>query len=155
MASLGSLPSGIERKRNQQGAVIVFVAAMAKSLTDLITSFWSTLLVHPRRLRSALTSSTPVQNRALMQLLLSLSPGGTERLVIELCRRLAADVDSVVGCLDGTGDWAAEVEKLNIPVHLTLAQAWISSVALGPPRRGPQEPQRINVIHCHHYSPFV
>jgi glycosyltransferase involved in cell wall biosynthesis len=89
-----------------------------------------------------------------MQLVLSLSPGGTERLVIELCRRLAADVDTVVACLDEPGEWAAEVIRLNIPVislertpgfHPSL------SVRLGEVIKA----RRINVIHCHHYSPFV
>lgn len=89
-----------------------------------------------------------------MQLVLSLSPGGTERLVIELCRRLAAEVDTVVACLDEPGEWAAEVAKLSIPVvslerkpgfHPSL------SVRLGEVIKA----HRINVIHCHHYSPFV
>ena len=87
-------------------------------------------------------------------MVLSLSPGGTERLVIELCRRLAAEVDTVVACLDEPGEWAGEVTKLNIPVislerkpgfHPSL------SVRLGEVIKA----HRINVIHCHHYSPFV
>ena len=89
-----------------------------------------------------------------MQLVLSLSPGGTERLVIELCRRLANDVDTVVGCLDEPGEWAAEVTKLNIPVISMARQPGFHpslSVRLGEVLKA----QRINVIHCHHYSPFV
>ena len=89
-----------------------------------------------------------------MQLVLSLSPGGTERLVIELCRRLAADVDTVVCCLDEPGEWAAEVAKLNIPVISLERQPGFHpslSVRLGEVLKA----QRINVIHCHHYSPFV
>lgn len=89
-----------------------------------------------------------------MQLVLSLSPGGTERLVIELCRRLADDVDTVVGCLDEPGEWAAEVTRLNIPVISLSRQPGFHpslSVRLGEVLKA----QRINVIHCHHYSPFV
>ena len=89
-----------------------------------------------------------------MQLVLSLSPGGTERLVIELCRRLAKDVDTVVGCLDEPGEWATEVTKLNIPVISMARQPGFHpslSVRLGEVLKA----QRINVIHCHHYSPFV
>jgi glycosyltransferase involved in cell wall biosynthesis len=89
-----------------------------------------------------------------MQLVLSLSPGGTERLVIELCRRLANDVDTVVGCLDEPGEWATEVTKLNIPVISMARQPGFHpslSVRLGEVLKA----QRINVIHCHHYSPFV
>jgi glycosyltransferase involved in cell wall biosynthesis len=89
-----------------------------------------------------------------MQLVLSLSPGGTERLVIELCRRLAMDVDTVVACLDEPGEWAGEVSRLNIPVFSLQRQPGFHpslSVRLGDLLRA----QRINVIHCHHYSPFV
>jgi glycosyltransferase involved in cell wall biosynthesis len=90
----------------------------------------------------------------VMQLVLSLSPGGTERLVIELCRRLAADVDTVVACLDEPGEWAAEVTRLNIPVIALDRKPGFHpalSVRLGEVIKA----QRINVIHCHHYSPFV
>ena len=89
-----------------------------------------------------------------MQLVLSLSPGGTERLVIELCRRLANDVDTVVCCLDEPGAWAAEVTKLNIPVISLARQPGFHpslSVRLGEALKA----HRIAVIHCHHYSPYV
>jgi glycosyltransferase involved in cell wall biosynthesis len=89
-----------------------------------------------------------------MQLVLSLSPGGTERLVIELCRRLANDVDTVVGCLDEPGEWAAEVARLNIPV-ISLARRPGFHPSLSVRLGDVLKAQRINVIHCHHYSPFV
>jgi hypothetical protein len=38
MASLGSFPAGIDMEKEPTGAVIVFVAAIAKSLTDVITT---------------------------------------------------------------------------------------------------------------------
>jgi glycosyltransferase involved in cell wall biosynthesis len=89
-----------------------------------------------------------------MQLVLSLSPGGTERLVIELCRRLSASVDASVCCLDGTGEWASELTGLGIPV-VALARepgfrpALAFRVAQLIDRHG------VDVLHCHHYSPFV
>ena len=89
-----------------------------------------------------------------MQLVLSLSPGGTERLVIELCRRLANDVDTVVCCLDEPGEWSVEVTKLNIPVISLARQPGFHpslSVRLGDALKA----HRIDVIHCHHYSPYV
>src|SRR5215213_9958348 len=90
----------------------------------------------------------------VMQLVLSLSPGGTERLVIELCRRLAADVDTVVACLDEPGEWAAEVTKLNIPV-ISLGRKPGFHPALSVRLGEVIKARLINVIHCHHYSPFV
>jgi glycosyltransferase involved in cell wall biosynthesis len=89
-----------------------------------------------------------------MQLVLSLSPGGTERLVLELCRRLSRDVDTVVCCLDEPGEWAAEVTKLNIPVISLARQPGFHpslSVRLGEALKA----HRIDVVHCHHYSPYV
>ena len=89
-----------------------------------------------------------------MQLVLSLSPGGTERLVIELCRRLANDVDTVVCCLDEPGEWSSEVSKLNIPVVSLARQPGFHpslSVRLGDALKA----HTIDVVHCHHYSPYV
>ena len=89
-----------------------------------------------------------------MQLVLTLSPGGTERLVLELCRRLANDVDTVVCCLDEPGEWAAEVTRLNIPVISLARQPGFHpslSVRLGEALTA----HRIEVVHCHHYSPYV
>jgi glycosyltransferase involved in cell wall biosynthesis len=89
-----------------------------------------------------------------MQLVLSLSPGGTERLVVELCRRLAGDVDTVVCCLDEPGAWAAEITNLNIPVISLSRQPGFHpslSVRLGEVLKK----HRIDLVHCHHYSPYV
>ena len=89
-----------------------------------------------------------------MQLVLSLAPGGTERLVIDLCRRLADRVDTVVCCLDEPGAWAAEVTALNIPVVSLSRQPGFHpslSVRLGEALKA----HDVDVIHCHHYSPYV
>lgn len=95
-----------------------------------------------------------MSRRRVMQLVLSLSPGGTERLVIEICRHLADRVESTVCCLDQPGAWAPEVEELGVPV-LSLGRApgfhpelaWRLSRILAE--------RRIDVVHCHHYSPYV
>ena len=90
----------------------------------------------------------------VMQLVLTLSPGGTERLVLELCRRLASEVETVVCCLDEPGEWAAEVTKLQIPVISLARQPGFHpslSVRLGEVLKA----HRIEVVHCHHYSPYV
>ncbi len=89
-----------------------------------------------------------------MQLVLSLSPGGTERLVIEICRHLATTVESVVCCLDAPGEWASEVTALNIPVlSLSRTPGFHPSIA----RQLAQliSEHNIDVVHCHHYSPYV
>jgi glycosyltransferase involved in cell wall biosynthesis len=89
-----------------------------------------------------------------MQVVLSLSPGGTERLVIEICRHLGTTVESVVCCLDQPGEWAAEVTKLNIPViALSRKPGFHPSLALRLARVISEHD--IDVVHCHHYSPYV
>src|SRR5215471_14344424 len=90
----------------------------------------------------------------VMQVVLSLEPGGTERLVIDIATRLQHLVDPIVCCLDRPGAWASELTSAGIPVialgrrpgfrpHLGYRIAQLASV------------HAIDVIHCHHYSPFV
>jgi len=89
-----------------------------------------------------------------MQLVLSLSPGGTERLVIEICRHLAGRIDSSVCCLDERGAWAAELAPLDIPVvSLSRQPGFHPGLALELARV--IKTRHIDVVHCHHYSPFV
>lgn len=90
----------------------------------------------------------------VMQLVLSLSPGGTERLVIEICRHLANRIDSSVCCLDEPGAWAAELAPLDIPVmSLSRQPGFHPGLALELARV--IKARQIDVVHCHHYSPFV
>jgi len=89
-----------------------------------------------------------------MQVVLSLTPGGTERLVVELSRRLHATHGMTVCCLDEPGAWADEVARVGIPV-VTIGR---------PPGFRPDMAKRIaevaaahriDLLHCHHYSPFI
>jgi glycosyltransferase involved in cell wall biosynthesis len=90
----------------------------------------------------------------IMQLVLSLSPGGTERLVIEICRRLGSSVDSTVCCLDKAGEWAPQLATTGIPVFaLDRKPGFNPSLAVRVARL--IERHEIDVLHCHHYSPFV
>ena len=89
-----------------------------------------------------------------MHVVLSLSPGGTERLVIELCRQLRNRVDSVVCCLDEKGDWAAELESTGVPVvALHRRPGFRPSLARAIGRLAADH--AIDVLHCHHYTPYV
>jgi len=89
-----------------------------------------------------------------MQLVLSLSPGGTERLVIEICRQLANRVQSIVVCLDEPGDWAAELEGLHVPViALGRQPGFQPALALQIARL--IKAHDVDVVHCHHYTPYV
>lgn len=89
-----------------------------------------------------------------MQLVLGLSPGGTERLVIEICRQLAGRVESFVCCLDERGAWAGELDSLGIPVVELRRQPGFQP-ALATRIAELIRVNRIDVVHCHHYSPYV
>lgn len=89
-----------------------------------------------------------------MQLVLTLSPGGTERLVIEICRQLNDRVDSTVVCLDEPGAWADELEASGIPVIALRRQPGFRPSLSRSIARLIQA-NRIDVVHCHHYSPYV
>jgi glycosyltransferase involved in cell wall biosynthesis len=90
----------------------------------------------------------------VLQVVLTLSAGGAERLAIEITKRLAAGARVAVCCLEEPGAWAAELEPYGVPVialrrspgfHPSLA-GQIADVAR---RVG------VRVLHCHQYSPFV
>jgi glycosyltransferase involved in cell wall biosynthesis len=85
---------------------------------------------------------------------LSLDPGGTERLVVELARRLQDRAAAMVCCLDNAGAWARELEPHGIEV-VALERGSGFRPMLG--RRVADLARRhdATVIHAHQYSPFV
>ena len=89
-----------------------------------------------------------------MYVVLSLSAGGTERLVIELAKRAAARFRVTVCCLEDKGKWAGELESVGIDVVALGRQPGFRPglarrIALEASRRG------VGILHCHHYTPFV
>src|SRR5262245_6119559 len=90
-----------------------------------------------------------------MHVVLSLSPGGTERLVIEIVRRLIPrSIGSLVCCLDDAGEWATELYQVGVPVvALNRAPGFRPGVARSIAKLA--RVHQVDVLHCHHYSPFV
>lgn len=91
----------------------------------------------------------------VMHVVLSLAPGGTERLVIEIVRRLQANsVESTICCLDEPGAWADEAAGLGVAVvALRRRPGFRPGLARAIARLAAQH--RVDVLHCHHYSSFV
>ena len=90
----------------------------------------------------------------MLQVVLQLDPGGTERLVIEIVRRLHAQMPMAVCCLDAAGAWADRVTTLGVPVHALGRRPGFHpslSFAIAAIARS----MRADVLHCHHYSPYV
>ncbi len=84
---------------------------------------------------------------------LGLSPGGTERLVIELSKRTRQSMRGVI-CLDSAGAWADELTNAGIPV-VALGRRPGFSPALGFEIARHAREFGASILHCHHYSPFV
>ena len=90
----------------------------------------------------------------ILQLVLSLNPGGTERLVLELTKRLHEEMPMAVCCLDSPGSWASELESCGIPVEaLERTEGFHPSLGYRVARLARKHDA--NVIHCHHYSPLI
>jgi glycosyltransferase involved in cell wall biosynthesis len=89
-----------------------------------------------------------------MQVVLSLAPGGTEHLVVQICKRLPAEYGTVVCCLDAEGEWAADLQARGIEVRaLRRGPGFRPQVGRAIARFAAE--RDIDVLHCHQYSPFV
>ena len=90
----------------------------------------------------------------VLQVVLSLNPGGTERLVLELIKRLQGEFPMAVCCIDEPGTWAEELARYHVPVQALHRSPgfdpWLGAGIARLARR-----HGANVLHCHHYSPFV
>lgn len=91
---------------------------------------------------------------AVVQVVLSLSPGGTERLVIDICRRLSHEFRFSVCCLDDEGEWASEILEAGMEI-VSLRRGPGFHPSLGRRIAGFADRCRARVLHCHHYTPFV
>ena len=90
----------------------------------------------------------------ILQVVLSLTPGGTEHLVIEICKRLAASFEVSVCCLDDEGAWAADARAHGVDV-VALHRRDGFRPEIGR-RIGRLAAERgVDLLHCHQYSPFV
>jgi glycosyltransferase involved in cell wall biosynthesis len=90
----------------------------------------------------------------VLQVVLSLNPGGTERLVVELARRLHSEIPTAVCCLDDAGAWGNGLREEGIEVTALERPAGFHP-ALGRQVADAARRHRASVLHCHHYSPFV
>jgi glycosyltransferase involved in cell wall biosynthesis len=90
----------------------------------------------------------------VLQVALSLNPGGTERLVVELASRLHEHLPMAVCCLDEAGTWAPELETRGIRVT-ALGRRPGFHPSLGLALAAQARAHRADILHAHHYSPFV
>ncbi len=94
------------------------------------------------------------RNARVLQVVLSLHPGGTERLVLDLVTRLHDDIPMTVCCLDDKGAWAEQLTSRGIEVT-SLRRLPGFHPKLGSDIHAVARRHGATAIHAHHYSPFV
>jgi L-malate glycosyltransferase len=90
----------------------------------------------------------------VLQVAISLNPGGTERLVVEIARRVRPAFASTVCCLDEPGTWSGELTGEGITVT-ALHRPPGFRPAIGRRLAGVARQSGAAILHCHQYSPFV
>ena len=100
------------------------------------------------------TADTPNHETRVLQVVLSLNPGGTERLVIDIVKRLMPEMPMAVCCLDEIGAWGEELRAAGVMVSaLKRPPGFVPSIGRGIASAAKQH--RATVIHAHQYTPFV
>jgi glycosyltransferase involved in cell wall biosynthesis len=103
-------------------------------------------------------ADTPPQPLAgaagVLHVVLSLTPGGTEHLVVEMCKRLRPEFNVEVCCLDDEGAWAADVREVGVEVTALRRRGGFRP-ELGRRIARLAAERGIGLLHCHQYSPFV
>lgn len=90
----------------------------------------------------------------VLQVVISLDTGGTERLVVEICTKLQRRFIMAVCCLDSVGVLARELTDRGIEVAAFNRGAGFRP-SLGYRIAKLAERHGAGIIHCHQYSPFV
>ena len=90
----------------------------------------------------------------VMQVVLSLTPGGTERLVVDLVNRLRPELPMAVCCLDEAGTWGESLQRDDVRVTALRRRDGFRP-ALGRAIARAAAEHGARVLHCHQYSPFV
>ncbi|HKB12340.1 MAG TPA: glycosyltransferase [Vicinamibacterales bacterium] len=90
----------------------------------------------------------------VLQVVLRMTPGGTERLVLEICKRIRHEFEVSVCCLDDEGEWATDLRAEGIEV-IALRRAPGFRPSVGRRIAALAAERHIDLLHCHQYSPFV
>ena len=98
--------------------------------------------------------SVPKADPSVLQVVLTLNPGGTERLVLELVKRLAGQSRQAVCCLDEAGTWGEALRADGTQVTVLGRQPGFHP-SLARRLAAAAREVEADVLHCHQYSPFV
>jgi glycosyltransferase involved in cell wall biosynthesis len=90
----------------------------------------------------------------VLQVVLRMTPGGTEHLVLEMCKRVRNQFEVTVCCLDDEGEWATDLRAEGIDV-IALRRRPGFRPNVGRQIAALAAERNIDLLHCHQYSPFV
>ncbi len=86
---------------------------------------------------------------------LSLRPGGLERVVLQLVERMdRTRFEPIVVALEGPGDLAPELERIGVPLHVLPRKRGLDVQVLSD-LANLFEQKRISLVHTHNPSPHV
>jgi len=115
----------------------------------------TTMLMEPSREQDeAAPTRVTKPNAQVMHVVLRMTPGGTERLVLEICKRVRGDFNVTVCCLDDEGEWAADLRHEGIDVVALRRQPGFRP-SVGRRIAALAAERQVDLLHCHQYSPFV
>ena len=110
-----------------------------------------TTVLQPSRAASRADS---LPRARVLQVVLRMTPGGTEHLVLEICKRIRHEFEVTVCCLDDEGEWATDLRAEGIDVVALRRQPGFRP-GVGRQIAALAAERRIDLLHCHQYSPFV
>ena len=97
--------------------------------------------------------SKPVAKSTIGYVVISLNPGGTERLVLEMALFFSERFNIVVFCLDEPGAWAKNLRQAGIPVHCLWRQPGLDlSVSFHLAKLFKK--WNISLVHAHQCTPW-
>ncbi|MDH4062796.1 MAG: glycosyltransferase [Acidobacteriota bacterium] len=99
-------------------------------------------------------ADTAPPGTGVLQVVLTLGAGGTERLVVQLCQRLRTRFRLAVCTLDEPGLWSADLNAAGIDI-IPLARRPGFHPTVGYQIAQVARARGAKLLHCHHYSPFV
>ncbi len=95
----------------------------------------------------------PASRPSIAYVALTLNPGGTERLAVDMARAFRHEFDVTMVCLDEPGAWAGSLRALGIPVHCVWRQPGLDLNVVG---RLSSLFRRLqpDIVHAHQCTPW-
>jgi len=109
----------------------------------------------PSKVASGVLPRRTLEKKCVAHVVLSLRPGGLERVVLQLVERMdRTRFDPIVVALEEPGDLAPELDRLGVPLHVFPRKRGLDVQVLSDLANLFEE-KRIALVHTHNPSPHV